>query len=52
MELRALESLISVNGAFCLVEKKKEEREGRRRREGGEKEKRGTEVRLAHKVHS
>jgi hypothetical protein len=28
-----LESLISVNGAFCLVEKKKEEREGRRRRE-------------------
>jgi hypothetical protein len=27
-----LESLITSNGAFCLVEKKKEEREGRRRR--------------------
>ena len=25
--------MISVNGAFCFVEKKKEEREGRRRRE-------------------
>jgi hypothetical protein len=27
-----LESLIGINGAFCLVEKKKKERERRRRR--------------------
>jgi hypothetical protein len=27
-----LESLIGINGAFCLVEKKKKEREGRRRK--------------------
>jgi hypothetical protein len=30
-----LESLIGINGAFCLVEKKKKEREGRRRRKRG-----------------
>jgi hypothetical protein len=30
-----LESLISINGVFCLVEKKKKEREGRRRRKRG-----------------
>jgi hypothetical protein len=39
-----LESLIGINGAFCLVEKKKKEREGRRRRKRG--------LRLAHRVHS
>jgi hypothetical protein len=27
-----LESSIGINGAFCLVKKKKKEREGRRRR--------------------
>jgi hypothetical protein len=32
LKFQAPESLISVNGAFCLIEKKKkEEREGRRR---------------------
>jgi hypothetical protein len=30
-----LESLIGINGAFCLVEKKKKEREGRKRRKRG-----------------
>jgi hypothetical protein len=31
LKFQASESLIGVNGTFCLVEKKKEEREGRRR---------------------
>jgi hypothetical protein len=31
LKLEALESLIGINGAICLVEKKKKEREGRRR---------------------
>jgi hypothetical protein len=31
LKFQALESLIGVNGAFCLDEKKKKEREGRRR---------------------
>jgi hypothetical protein len=31
LKFQAPESLIGVNGAFCLVEKKKKEREGRRR---------------------
>jgi hypothetical protein len=31
LKLQALKNLIGTNGAFCLVKKKKEEREGRRR---------------------
>jgi hypothetical protein len=41
-----LESLIGINGAFCLVEKKKKEREG----EEKEKEEKG--LHSAHRVHS
>jgi hypothetical protein len=32
LKLQALESSISISGAFCLVEKKKKERERRRGR--------------------
>jgi hypothetical protein len=45
LKFQAPESLISVNGAFCLVEKKK-------KREGGEKEKAPGRLSLAHKVYS
>jgi hypothetical protein len=31
LKFQAPESLIGVNGAICLIEKKKKEREGRRR---------------------
>jgi hypothetical protein len=31
LKFQALESLIDINGAFCLIEKKKKEREGRKR---------------------
>jgi hypothetical protein len=36
LKFQALENLIGVNVAFCLIEKKKKEREGRRRKlQGG-----------------
>jgi hypothetical protein len=36
LKFQTPEKLIGVNGAFCLVEKKKKEREGRRRKfQGG-----------------
>jgi hypothetical protein len=31
LKFQAPKSLIGINGAFCVVEKKKKEREGRRR---------------------
>jgi hypothetical protein len=44
LKFQALENLIGVNGAFCLVEKKKKER--------GEKEKVSGRLSLAHRVHN
>jgi hypothetical protein len=35
LKFQAPESLIDVNGAFCLFEKKRKEREGRRRELSG-----------------
>jgi hypothetical protein len=45
----ALESLIGINGAFCLVEKKKKERERRRRElQGGWSRRTESTTRWAH----
>jgi hypothetical protein len=46
LKFQALESLINVNGAFCLVEKKKEERER------GEKERISRRLSSAYMIHN